>query len=226
MTDGADRLLIIGWDGADWDILDPLIQGGYLPNVAEMVGSGARGVLMSSVPYNSWVAWTSFLTGMNPGGHGVFDFVERRPDQRGRRVPVTSRSIGAATFLEILSTAGVEIRAANIPSTFPPFPVLGRMIGGVAIPRGARFVYPAQWAAELERTAPFPVNGMEWTRFRGRPGALVSEARSYVQRRTASFEALLMGDWALAVCVYVAPDRMQHPFGDRLLPAHPDYAAT
>lgn len=220
----TQRLLIIGWDGADWEIIDDLVRRGLLKNVQAMNQEGVRADLESTIPSHSWAAWTTFLTGMNPGGHGVFDFVERHPQQPDKRVPVASTSIKAPIFLDVLSNAGREVRAANIPVTFPPIPVRGRMISGVAIPAGAEFIYPKEWSSELERRAPWPINGMEWTRFQDNPDELVEETRSYVERRTASFEVLLEGDWKVAACVYVAPDRLQHPFGAYLLPSHPDHS--
>lgn len=220
----AKRLLIIGWDGADWEIINDLVARGLLRNVQQMTQEGVRADLASTLPSHSWAAWTTFLTGMNPGGHGVFDFVERHPQQPDKRIPVASTSIKARTFLEVLSNSGHEVRAANIPVTFPPIPVRGRMISGVAIPSGAEFVYPAEWRAELDSRAPWPTNGMEWNRFEDDPTGLVEEARSYVEKRTASFEVLLEGDWTVAVCVYLAPDRLQHPFGAYLLPSHPDHS--
>lgn len=219
-----DRLLIIGWDGADWEILDDLIERGVLPNVARMVTEGARGDLASTLPSHSWAAWSSFLTGRNPGEHGIFDFVERHPSQPGKRIPASSASLKCGTFLETLSAAGKEVRAGNIPLTFPPYPVNGRMISGAAIPPGAEFVYPGDWKQELRERAPFPINGMEWVRFEEDPFALVDEARRFVEQRTASFELLLEGRWDVGICVYLAPDRLQHPFGAYLLPTHPRFA--
>jgi predicted AlkP superfamily phosphohydrolase/phosphomutase len=221
-----DRLLVVGWDGADWDILRPLMDRGDLPTLSAMVAEGATADLLSTIPYQSWSAWSTFLTGVGPAGHGVYDFVERDPTRPESRVPVSSRSIRVRTFLKILSDAGHEVRAGNIPVTFPPIPLRGRIISGVAIPPGAEYVRPADWAEELDRTAPFPVNGMEWMRFGDRPERLVAEARSFVERRTNSFLALLEGQWSAAVCVYVAPDRLQHPFGAFLLPSHPKYASA
>src|SRR5262245_27124266 len=223
-THTSERLLIIGWDGADWQILDDLLRRGCMPNLSAMLAEGARGNLQSTIPSHSWAAWSTFLTGLNPGCHGVYDFVERHPTDPGRRIPVSSRSIKTPTFIESLSEAGRELRVANVPVTFPPFPLNGRMISGVAIPPGARYTYPNEWAKHLERSAPWPINGMEWARSKDDPAGLINEARWFIERRTASFEMLLDGDWDVAVCVYVSPDRLQHAFGTQLLPSHPDYS--
>ena len=71
------RVLLIGWDGADWRILDPMLEAGLLPNLASLVRRGAKGVLRSTVPNHSWSAWPSFLTGLDPANHGVYDIFER-----------------------------------------------------------------------------------------------------------------------------------------------------
>jgi predicted AlkP superfamily phosphohydrolase/phosphomutase len=60
------RVLLIGWDGADWRILDPLLERGDLPNLQALIDRGQRGVLKSTVPTHSWAAWPSFLTGVHP----------------------------------------------------------------------------------------------------------------------------------------------------------------
>src|SRR5680860_656301 len=167
----GERLLIIGWDGADWDILKDLTERGCLPHVSSMVRDGASGTLESVIPSHSWAAWPTFLTGRDPAGHGVFDFIERDPSRPTRRVPVTSASIKATTFPEYLSHAGCEVRVGNVPVAYPPIPIRGRMISGVAVPPGAEFVYPAEWGRELHRRAPFPVNGLEWVNYRDNPKA-------------------------------------------------------
>lgn len=215
------RILVVGWDGADWEIVDDLLARGLLPNLESVISGGGRGALWSTIPSHSWSAWSSFLTGFNPAGHGVWDFVERDPADPDRRIPVSSTSIRRPTFLDQLSFAGLEVRAANIPVTYPPWDVNGRMIGGVAIPPGGSFITPADFAAELGERAPFPINGLEWTRFERDPDRLIAEARRLVHERTSSFEVLLEGSWDVAVCVFLAPDRLQHPLGAYLLPGHP-----
>ena len=83
------RVLLIGWDGADWRILDPLIERGVLPNLAALVRRGGRAVLTSTIPTHSWTAWPSFLTGLDPDGHGIYDILEGRGGTR--QFPVTSQ---------------------------------------------------------------------------------------------------------------------------------------
>src|SRR5438132_13974234 len=73
------RVLLIAWDGADWRILDPLLERGDLPNLQALIDRGQKGVLKSTIPTHSWAAWPSFLTGVDPVDHGVSDILEPVP---------------------------------------------------------------------------------------------------------------------------------------------------
>ena len=73
-----DEGLRSGLDGATWDVLEPLIQDGWLPNLARLREQGAWGSLRSVFPPLSPVAWTGVMTGKNSGKHGIFEFVEHR----------------------------------------------------------------------------------------------------------------------------------------------------
>ena len=70
----AERLLIIGLDGATFDVLNPLMAAGRMPRLQEAVASGTSGILRSTVPPITPAAWTTFLTGKQPGSHGIIDF--------------------------------------------------------------------------------------------------------------------------------------------------------
>jgi predicted AlkP superfamily phosphohydrolase/phosphomutase len=218
------RILIVGWDGADWRILDPLIERGILPNLEALIARGGRSALTSTVPTHSWAAWPSFLTGVDPVDHGIYDVLEAR---RGttKQYPVTFRSIRARTFLHDLTTAGVETVMVNVPLTAPPPPIAGKLVAGGVLAKGRPFTHPDSLAAELERAgAPFPINGMSWTTFRHRPEAFLAEVRDVIEGRQRAVEHLLdTTDWRVAVAVYVAPDRVQHCLSEFVSTDHPEY---
>ena len=130
----ANRVLVVGWDGADWDVLDPLLAAGELPALQELIGRGRRGVSRSCLPSHSWAAWPTFLTGRDPGGHGVFDILEYRPGAT-RRLPVSYRSILAPTWPDRLSEAGKTTLLVNVPLTYPPPEIRGVAIAGGVVPR-------------------------------------------------------------------------------------------
>ncbi|MFN2390184.1 MAG: alkaline phosphatase family protein [Actinomycetota bacterium] len=217
----SKRVLIIGWDGADWKVLRPMLDDGHLPNLAALIERGAYGDCLSTIPSHSWCAWPSFMTALNPAGHGVFDILEHKPGAT-RRLPVTFRSIKAKTVFEDFSAADKTTIAANIPLTFPAPRIKGKVIGGGVLPSARSYTHPVELQQELDRAAPFPINGMSWTTFRNRPEAFLEEAAAITAARQKTFEYLLdTTAWDFGVLVYVSTDRIQHCLMEYVSPDHP-----
>src|ERR1051325_5672568 len=104
----SDKLLVIGLDGASFNVLDGLIEKGYLPNLARLIADGTRADLETTFPPITAVAWSSFMTGKNPGKHGIFEFVRRdRNTQRELAVNASFRE-GRAIW-DLLSDAGHRV---------------------------------------------------------------------------------------------------------------------
>ncbi len=219
------RVLLIGWDGADWRILEPLLERGDLPNLQALIDRGQRAVLRSTVPTHSWAAWPSFLTGVNPADHGVYDILETVPGTH-KQYPVTYRSIRARTFVEDLSAAGKTAIYADVPLMFPPPEIRGRVIAGGVLPKGRTYTHPADLPETLERAGvPWVINGMSWTTFRNRPDPYLDEALEITAKRIRATEWLMDNtDWDLAASVWVSVDRTQHALSNYVAPDHPDYA--
>jgi predicted AlkP superfamily phosphohydrolase/phosphomutase len=213
----ANRVLIVGWDGADWDVLDPLLDAGELPALRALIDRGSRGVSRSSLPSHSWAAWPTFLTGLDPGGHGVFDVLEYRPGAT-RRLPVSSRSILAPTWPERMSEAGKTTLLVNVPLTYPPPKIRGVAIAGGIVPPAATYSHPAEVGPRLG----WPINGGSWTTFRHRPLDLVADLEALTRRRAAAMRTLLDEEpWDVACIVFVSPDRAQHCLLEYVHPGHP-----
>ncbi len=218
------RILVIGWDGADWRILDPLLEQGVLPNLSALISRGGRGVLKSTLPTHSWAAWPSFLTGVDPDDHGVYDILEARGSSK-RQYPVTFRSIKERTFLSDLTRAGVPTACLNVPLTFPAPKIEGALIAGGVLPKRRPFTHPESLASDLEAAgAPWPINGMSWTTFRNRPEPFLEEVVHFVSARQRAMERVLdTTDWQVGVCVYFATDRVQHCLSQYVSTDHPEY---
>jgi predicted AlkP superfamily phosphohydrolase/phosphomutase len=216
----ANRVLVVGWDGADWEILDPLLAAGDLPALGALVARGRRGVSRSCLPSHSWAAWPTFLTGRDPGGHGVFDVLEYRPGAT-RRLPVSFRSIRAPTWPERLSEAGKSTLLVNVPLTYPPPGIRGVAIAGGVVPPGPAFSHPPDVGPRLG----WPINGGSWTTFRHRPLELVADLEALTRKRAAGMRTLLDEQaWDVACIVFVSPDRAQHCLLEYVHPGHPAYA--
>ena len=123
----SNKLLVIGLDGASFDVLDKLIEKQYLPNIAGLIRGGARGNLETTFPPITAVAWSSFMTGKNPGKHGIFEFVRR--DQHSKRELAVNASFrqGRAIW-DLLGDAGKRVIVHNFPCTYPPREVNGLLI--------------------------------------------------------------------------------------------------
>lgn len=219
------RVLLIGWDGADWRILDPMLEAGLLPNLRSLIDRGAKGVLKSTVPNHSWSAWPSFLTGVEPSNHGVYDIFEREFETR-KKLPVTYRSIKEKTILPDLTAAGVETIMTNVPLTFPPQRIKGKLISGGVLPKGRPYTHPEGLAEELEAAGKaYPINGMSWTTYWNKPEPFLAEAMDLTRRRIDANEHLLeTTDWRFASLVYVATDRVQHCLAKYVSPDHPNFS--
>jgi predicted AlkP superfamily phosphohydrolase/phosphomutase len=163
------------------------------------------------------------MTGLNPGGHGVFDILEHKPGV-SKRLPVTYRSVKARTIFDDISDAGKTTLALNIPLTFPAPEIKGKVIGGGVLPASRSYTHPVELQQELDANAPFPVNGMSWTTFRNRPVPFLDECADITAKRQLAFEYLLeTTEWDLGVLVYVSPDRIQHCLMEYIHPEHPQY---
>ena len=99
------RLLLIGLDGADWEIIDPLIAAGRMPHMQRLIASGVRARLRTINPALSPLLWTSIVTGVGPAKHGILDFVAVSPET-GTAIPVTSNLRRVKALWNIMTGAG------------------------------------------------------------------------------------------------------------------------
>ncbi len=137
-------------DGATFDLLDPWIKSGRLPTLKRFVDEGVKGDLQSVVPPITAPAWASFMTGKNPGKHGVYYFVNRGYET-DQTTFVDSRSRSGKVLWHLLGEAGKKVLVLNVPTTYPPEEVNGALISDFLTPPGKRdFTYPATLADELE----------------------------------------------------------------------------
>ena len=147
--------MIIGLDGASHDLCERWIEQGYLPNLARIKHEGKLLPLKSTIPSVSPVAWSTFMTGLNPGEHGVFGFfVPERPgpyEAPARFRPVSSQDCHGKRFWEKMNEAGLSTGVVGVPVTYPVRPVHGHMVAGLLAPRlsapGA--TYPPGLDAEI-----------------------------------------------------------------------------
>ncbi len=121
------RVLLVGLDGADWEIIDPLLEQGRMPNLQRLIETGVRADLLTISPMISPVVWTSIATGVEPTRHGILDFLVEGPDGTGRQ-PVTSAQRKSATVWEMLSRGGTTVGLVAWWASWPAEPLRGYVV--------------------------------------------------------------------------------------------------
>jgi predicted AlkP superfamily phosphohydrolase/phosphomutase len=148
-SDGPNKVLVLGLDGATFDLIKPWAAAGYLPTLKRLMEEGAHGSLRSTTPPMTGPAWTSFATGVNPGKHRLYDWITRDEGQYTFS-PVTALDMEAPTLYTLLSEAGRRVCALNVPMTYPPTPVNGVMVSGLPAPSTkVQITYPPNLYQEI-----------------------------------------------------------------------------
>ena len=214
----ATKVAVLGLDGVPFSLLQDFFGKGIMPRLAETAKSGTFLRMETSLPCVSSVAWTSFMTGKNPGDHGIFGFTDVWPDKLALRLP---------SFDDIRSTAiwnalpGKTSVVVNLPFTYPARPLKGILISGFVAPLFERSVYPESMIAWLKsrnyRIDVDAVKGRQDRRFLVRDLFETLKIHSEVM-------LTLMGreNWDLFICVITGTDRLHHFFFDAAQdPSHP-----
>ena len=141
------KLMIIGIDGASFDLVSEYIDAGVLPNLEKLATSGSFVPLISTTPPLTPVAWTTMVTGCNPGKHGIYYFVQGEPSSP---FVVNRSDVKVPSIWELFSTSGVESGLFNVPWTFPPIKDTHFCISGIDSPKyDRRMFHPARLFDEL-----------------------------------------------------------------------------
>ncbi|HEY4256877.1 MAG TPA: alkaline phosphatase family protein [Candidatus Udaeobacter sp.] len=143
------KAVVIGLDAATWTIIRPWMAEGGMPNLSKLMRAGVSGKLDSILPPITPPAWTSFMTGKNPGKHGIFHFVETEHGGYAMNYAnATSRR--SPTVWKLLNNAGYSVGTMNIPFTYPPEPLNGFQISGMDTPsETSPFIHPPELREEL-----------------------------------------------------------------------------
>ena len=107
------RTVAVGFDGASWNVLDPLLESGRLPNLLKLRDESAHGILESTIPYYTGPAWASFATGASPATHGIYDF--RMMREGDEITPASAADLRRKTYFEILAQEGIRSVIVNLP---------------------------------------------------------------------------------------------------------------
>ncbi len=209
------RAVLLGIDGATFDLLGPWMDAGHLPHLERLSRQGVSGELESTRPPTTAPAWVACVTGVNPGKHGVFDFRES-PLKDPRRPLISSRSVRAPALWHILNHHGRQVGLLNVPVSYPPEPVEGFVVAGMLSPGPTSdYAYPRGLRGELNARG--YVIDVEIQRYDVQAEAdanrFLDDLLAAMQKRAEVLFYLMDNrPWHFLMPVFVAADRIQHLF--------------
>ena len=228
------RVLLIGWDAADWQMIRPLLDAGLMPTLQSLLGRSASGNLASMQPMLSPILWNSIATGRRADAHGVLGFTEPVPDGPGIR-PVASTSRRCKALWNILTQQSMTSNVVGWYATHPAEPIRGAMVSnhlafagaheGPLSPLQRGSVHPAELADALAecRVHPSEIDASAILPFIPDAARIAESSASRIPKlrdllaQTASVHAMALrlmerDGWDLTAVYYEGIDRFGHEF--------------
>lgn len=219
------KVFVIGLDGATFDLMDPLLAAGELPNIKALMDAGCHGRLQSCNPDMSPPAWTSFMTGKHPGKHAILDFFCQKKGTYDLEFLNASYRKGK-TIWELLNEDNKRVCVVNVPFTYPPEKVKGVMISGMDTPSiDSDFIYPPAFRQELEENiGPYLLERPERNISDNTVGNYLKNIFKITENRFAAAHYLIDKEpWDMFMVVFESTDRIQHTMWKFFDPKHPEY---
>jgi predicted AlkP superfamily phosphohydrolase/phosphomutase len=211
------RLLIVGIDSASFDLIGPWVRDGKLPNLARYLKKGVYGDLKSVLPSMTPPAWTSFVTGRNPGKHGIFDWTCRKPGSYELEF-VNALSRKSESIWKIMSDAGKRVCTVAVPISYPPESINGSMISGIDTPGASGGLadpstfYPPELYEEVRKAVgPYFISPNLFALENDQYEAMVEAATETVQRKMETALYLYQKEqWDCFMVVIGETDAISH----------------
>lgn len=218
------RVVVVGFDGLSPVMVDKWVKEGKLPNMARAMREGAYGGCTTVIPPSSASAWSSAVTGVNPGKHGIYGFLKEL--QEGKKRPAvfnTSRDRGFSAVWDIASQYGRRACIINIPLSSPADSLNGVMIAGFPHTSEDRIAY--FWPPEVEeRLGAYRYDAFTVTCAKGEEEKFLRNMEEISARRLdLGLEFFDAGNWDLFWIVFTFTDRIQHYMWKYMDEKHPQY---
>jgi len=212
------KIAVIGWDSATFEIINPLIRSGVLPNIAQLMQTGKFGTLKSTIHPISPTAWSSFITGVNPGKHGIYNFVGF--DTESNFQFANGGAIKSKSLWSYLSQADKKSLIVNVPMTYPPEEINGLIISGMDSPNSDQpYTFPVSLARSIKEKYPNYRNEVKvkrklWSRKRDFLENYIDELCEMTAIHSSIVcDQLSTNSFDFLSVVFTATDRIQHVLG-------------
>ena len=208
------RLLVIGLDGATLDLIRPWAERGELPVLSGLMARGSWGVLQSTTHPITPQAWTTFMTGVNAGQHGIFGFTTRKTGSYESQL-LNASAIRSPTIWRRLSEAGLRVGVIAVPFTYPPESVNGFLLSGFDAPVSDRraFAPPELYDEVMREVGPYLLHETFPVGRRFDLSAYRADVERTVFNRTAiGLHLMARHPTDLLTVVFTSTDHVQHLF--------------
>jgi len=219
------RLLILGLDGATFDVIDKFNKH-ELPYLKNLIANGVRGSLESTFPPVSAPAWIACATGKNPGKTGTFDFLNRVNSNSYKMKPLSSEEFKRAiSFWDYLSSHDIRSGIWNYPGLYPPYSINGLMVSGLGASPNDEITYPRELKGELFQVCGEYTIHVPYTlpRYKDNPSLFVSDIMKLLNQNEKALNFLLKQNLDVFMGVISATDFAQHYMWKFLDRTHPLY---
>lgn len=208
-----NKIILIGIDGCDFRIIKPLIDQRSLPTLSHILKQGTHGTMISTKPPNSLPAWTSILTGVNPGKHGAIDFLVKTDNG----FQLFSRNKNIRPIWKILDQHGLRQILVNEPITYPPEKINGVMLTGFSTPpKSKNFIYPKKLKNEINKVCEgYQAElDLQWKKqiLSDKNGVFDTINKFTEKNYKAAIYLAKKYEWDLLSITFTSTDRLQHYF--------------
>jgi len=205
------KVLVIGLDGATWDLIKPWAEEGKLPTLKKLMDKGVYGDLESTITPNTGTAWVSFATGKNPGKHGCYDFGIPKNSLNNVKA-ITTKDIHGKTFYEILYKNGKKCIIINLPGSYPPR--IKEIVITSLMTQGDNCIFPPEIKNEIPELKNYRITPN--VQLHGKID-YVNDIRVLERTRFECAKKLFKKDWDFFFLLFGGTDWIQHDMYDKLI---------
>ena len=206
------RVVIIGLDSINLEIINPLINEKKLPVLEKLLSKSAFSSMSSVLPVNAASGWTSLLTGKNSGKHNIFDFYDKTNGSYNRNI-ISSHDIKSKRVWDILGDHQRKSIVMNIQVTYPPTPINGIMVSGMLTKPDSVFTYPENLSEEL-KSKKYIIDVFGHYR-KTLTGYLELAFQTIIYRQQAFLELIKNNEWDFAALAFTTLDRLQQTIWEK-----------
>ena len=205
---GKNRVIVLGLDGSPYTVVKKLVADDVMPNFAFLTNEGNFYQMDTTIPEISSVAWSSFMTGKNPGEHGIYGFTNLVPSSYKLRFP-NFFDLKASPIWKDLEKLGKRTVVINLPSTYPAKPINGILIAGFVALRLESATYPEKIIPVL-RSMGYRID-VDTLKGREDKNFLIKDLFETLRIRKQAIEYFWNKErWDLFIAVVTGTDRLQH----------------